>query len=65
MLTCYLSRDNIKQLTKHVSDACYKGFTTHHNAKQYYISAKKLCKVWIVRNLGDDKLYGPLDHAIQ
>ena len=64
-LTYYLSRDNVKHLTDCVSDARYKGFATHHDAEQYYIDAKKLCKVWVVRNLGDNELYGPLDHATQ
>lgn len=65
MLTSHLSRDNIKPLTDRVSDACYKGFATHHKAGQYYIDAKKLCKVRIVRNPGDSELYSPLDQAIQ
>jgi hypothetical protein len=65
MLTCHISRDNVRHLTDRVSDARYKGFATHHDAEQYYISAKKSCKVRIVRNPGDSELYGPLDRAIQ
>ena len=64
-LTYHLFRDNIKHLTDCVSNAHYKRFVTHHDAEQYYIDAKKSCKVQVVRNPGDNKLYGPLDHAIQ
>jgi len=65
MLTCHLSRDDVNHLTDRVSDARYKGFATHRDAEQYYINAKKLGKVQIVRNLGDSELYGLLNHAIQ
>jgi hypothetical protein len=63
-LTCPLSRDNVKHLTDCVSNAHYKGFVTHHGAKQYYDDAKRSCKVRVVRNPGDNELYSPLDRAI-
>lgn len=65
MLTCHLSRNNVKCLMDHVSNARYKWFVTHSNAEMYYINAKKLFKVQIVRNLGNSKLYSPLASAIQ
>ena len=65
MLTCHLSRDNVKHLIDRVSNARYKGFATHRDAEEYYINAKTLRKVRVVRNPGDSELYGPLANAIQ
>ena len=65
MLTCHLSRDNVKHLIDRVSNARYKGFATHRDAEENYINAKTLRKVRVVRNPGDSELYGPLANAIQ
>jgi hypothetical protein len=59
------SRDNVEPLIRHVSNARYKGFSTHEKAKEYYLDAKQTNKVKIVRNPGDEKKYGPMDYAVE
>ena len=61
----YLPRENVEPLIRHVSGACYKGFSTHDQAKEFYLGAKRLDKVRIVRDPGDDKKYGPMEDAVQ
>ncbi|EDR04140.1 uncharacterized protein LACBIDRAFT_330707 [Laccaria bicolor S238N-H82] len=50
--------DNVLPLVKHVPDAHYQGFSTHKVAQEYYLGAKALNKVRIVRNPSDDEIYG-------
>ena len=59
------SRENVEPLICHVSNARYKGFSTHKQAKEFYFGAKQMNKVRIVRNPGDDEKYGPMDDAVQ
>ena len=48
------SRENVESLIRHVSNARYKGFSTHDEAKEFYLGAKQMGKVKIVRDPGDD-----------
>ena len=52
-------------LVSNVSGARYKGLATFEVAKEYYLGAKRLGKVRIVRNPGDDQVFSPEDQAIQ
>jgi len=49
----------------HVPNALYRGFSTLEDAKGYYLDAKKNGDVRIVRDPGDNALFGPEDDAIQ
>jgi len=66
-LTCtpHLSRDNVLPLVSNILGAHYRGFVTLEAAKDFYLGAKHLDKVWIVRNPGDDQVFGPRGKAIQ
>jgi hypothetical protein len=65
LLTSKPSRENVEPLIRHVSNARYKGFSTHQTAFDFYIDAKEKNKVRIVRNPGDDEKYGPIENSIQ
>ena len=54
-----LPRENVEPLIHHVSGAHYKGFSTHDQAKEFYLGAKRLDKVRIVRDPSDDKNMAP------
>jgi len=66
-LTCtsHLSRDNVLPLISNVLGAHYRGFVTLEAAKDFYLGAKRLGKIQIVRNPGDDQVFGPRGEAIQ
>lgn len=52
-------------LVSNILGARYKGFATLDAAKDYYFAAKSVGKVWIVRDPGDDQVFGPESEAIQ
>lgn len=58
-------RDNVLPLVSNVSGARYRGFATLETAKDYYLNAKRMGKVRIVRDPGDDQVFGPESEAIQ
>ena len=58
-------RDNVLPLVSNVSGARYRGFATLETAKDYYLNAKRMGKVQIVRDPGDDQVFGPESEAIQ
>jgi hypothetical protein len=61
----YPARENVEPLIHQVSDARHKSFSTHEQAVEFYLGAKKLGRVRIVRNPGDDEKYGPREDGIQ
>ena len=63
--TSHLSRDNVFPLVSNVLGARYKGFTTLEAAQEYYLASKRMGKVRIVRDPGDDQAFGPESQAIQ
>ena len=52
-------------LVRGVSDARYRGFSTREKATAYYLDAKDKGFVSVVRDPGDDALFGPLRDAMQ
>ena len=58
-------RDNVTPLVSGISGAWYKGFSTHDKAARFYLDAKEKGLVRIVRDPGDDALFGPLHEAMQ
>ena len=69
-LSCLLtflnpSRENVEPLICHVSNARFKGFSTHDQGEEFYLDVKLKNNVRIVRDPGDDQKYGPMDVAIQ
>jgi hypothetical protein len=61
LLTPHHSRENVEPYICHVSNARFKGFSTYDKAEEFYLNAKSLNKVRIVRDPGDDKKYGPME----
>ena len=59
------SRENVEPLIRHFSNARYKGFSTQDKAKEFYLDSKKMNKIRIVRDPGDDEKYGSMDNAVQ
>lgn len=59
------ARENVEPLIHQVSDARHKSFSTHELAVEFYLGAKKLGRVRIVRDPGDDEKYGPREDGIQ
>ena len=60
-----LPRDNVLPLIRYVSDARHKSFPTFEKAVAYYLDAKRRNLVRIVRDPGDDDIYGPINAAVQ
>jgi len=60
-----LPRDNIEPLIHYVSNARHKSFPTYEKAVEYYLDAKRRNLVRIVRDHGDDNIYGPINAAVQ
>ncbi|KIJ90577.1 hypothetical protein K443DRAFT_116395, partial [Laccaria amethystina LaAM-08-1] len=56
---------NVEPLIKKVSGARHKSFRTHDEALTFYLDAKTQSKVRVVRNPGDDCIYGPISQAMQ
>lgn len=52
-------RANVEPLVKNVSGSRYKGFPTHQEALAFYLDAKMMCRVCVIRDPGDDLIYGP------
>ena len=65
MANSMLHRVNVEPLIKKVSGARHKSFRTHDEALTFYLDAKKQSKVRVVRNPGDDCIYGPSSQAMQ
>ena len=64
-LLIFPARENVEPLIHQVSDAHHKSFSTHEQVIEFYLGAKKLGKVRIVRDPGDDEKYGPREDGIQ
>ena len=58
-------RDNILPLVSRVSGARYKAFQTREQAATFYLNAKEEGLVSVVRDPGDDILFGPFHDAMQ
>ena len=58
-------RDNVAPLIARVSGARFKAFSTHNQATRFYLHAKENGLVRVVRDPGDDVLFGPLRNAMQ
>jgi len=52
-------RDNIEPLVKKVSGSHYKSFLTHEQALTHYSDTKRSGQVEVIRDPGDDLIYGP------
>lgn len=63
--TLHPSRENVEPLIHGVSNARFKGFPTYDMAEEFYLDAKRMNKIKIVRDPGDDEKYGPIENAIQ
>jgi hypothetical protein len=59
------NREKILPLVSRVSGARYRNFSTRGDAEAYYLDAKKDRLVTVVRDPGDDVLFGPLCDAMQ
>lgn len=64
MANSTLHRDNVEPLIKQVSGARHKSFRTHNEVLTFYLDAKRKSKVRVVRNPGDDYIYGPSSQAM-
>lgn len=60
---CY--RDNVKPLVEFVSGARYQSYPTRDDAMAAYRHSKTKGLVRIIRDPGDDEIYGPMFYAIQ
>lgn len=58
-------RENVEPLIRHVSHARFRGFSTYASAEEFYREGKQANKVKIIREPGDDKIYGPIEKAVQ
>ena len=58
-------RDNIEPLVKKVSGSRYKSFPTREQVLTHYSEAKENRQVEVIRNPGDDEIYGPRSEAEQ
>jgi hypothetical protein len=58
-------RANVEPYVKKVSGATHKSFGTYDQALAYYLDAKAKHAVRVVRNPGDDVIYGPRSQAMQ
>lgn len=58
-------RDQVLTLISQVSDARYRAFKTHAQALSFYMDAKEKGFVKVVRDPGDDALFGPSHKAMQ
>ncbi|KIM35206.1 hypothetical protein M413DRAFT_42320, partial [Hebeloma cylindrosporum] len=56
--------DRVSSLIKRVPGARYKGFSTRNEAVEYYLDAKNKGLVRVVRDPGDDALFGPIRDAM-
>lgn len=65
MANSTLHRVDVEPLIKKVSGARHKSFRTHNEALTFYLDAKEQSKVHVVRNPGDDWIYGPSSKAMQ
>lgn len=59
------NRDMVESLIRGVHGAHHKSFPTYTLAREYYYGVKTFGKVRIVRDPGDDEIYGPMSNAIQ
>lgn len=55
----------VEPLVRGVHGARHKSFPTYSLAQEFYCGAKTLGKVRIVRDPGDEEIYGPMSDAIQ
>lgn len=53
-------RESVEPLVLGVHGACHKSFPTYDMAKEFYLGAKKMGKVRIVRDPGDDERLGSI-----
>jgi hypothetical protein len=60
-----LSRVNVEPMVRYVPNARHKSFSTFEKAVEYYLDAKTRNLVRIVRDRGDDDIYGPINAAVQ
>lgn len=58
-------RAHIEILVKTVSESKYKGFCMFAKAYQYYLAKKGSGQVRLIRDPGDDIIFGPLSEAVQ
>ena len=58
-------RANVELLIKNASGTRYKGFLTHQDALVFYLDAKMMRRVHVIRDPGDDQIYGPEFKASQ
>jgi len=58
-------KDNIEPLVKRVSGSHYKSFLTHEQVLAYYSDTKNNGWVEVIRNPGDDEIYGPRSEVEQ
>lgn len=60
----FLIRDKVKPLIDYVSGARFKSYPTRDEAAAAYKHDKSMGLVRIVRDPGDDEIYGPMFYAI-
>jgi hypothetical protein len=58
-------RDKVKPLIEHVSGAQFQSYPTHTDAVAAYKRNKGMGLVRVVRDPGDDEIYGPMFYAVQ
>lgn len=58
-------RTHVEILIKNVSGARYKSFRPFAKAMEYYLLKKGSGEVELIRNPGDDIIFGPLSEAVQ
>ena len=58
-------RDNVKPLVDFVSGARYQSYPTRDDAVAAYRNGKINGLARIIRDPGDDEIYGPMFYAIQ
>lgn len=59
------SRPYTHSLTSGVAGNCFKSYQTYEEAWEVYLDLKKKGVLKVVRNVGDDVVFGSLENAIQ
>jgi hypothetical protein len=65
MANLMFHRVNVEPYVKNVSGATHKSFRAYDLALAYYLDAKAKHRVRVVRDPGDDIIYGPRSQAMQ
>lgn len=65
-MVCAISyRPYVQSITSGVSGNCQKSYPTYDEALEDYLDLKARGLIRIVRNRGDENVFGPIENAVQ